>query len=181
MATGKGRTGQGLIAFKVEVDPSPAAIARAYRGIGKEFSDWRPAWQKLVPQLQKGIRQNFATQGGALGSRWKPNDPAYDVRPKKQGKAQLVLTGEMMQAFTGRQTVQEMGKGRLVFGSDEIPQARSTNFGRGGINDRTSPKRMFFAWSKQMSNSMLGILDDHTKALLLQLADKIAKLPEAKR
>lgn len=180
MATGKGRTGQGLIAFKVEVDPSPAMIAKAYRGIGKEFSDWRPAWQRLIPELQKGIRRNLSTKGGALGTQWKPNDPAYETRPAKRGKAQLVLTGELMTAFTGLSAVQEIGKSRLVFGSDEVAHARSTNFGTGSGGTR-KPRRMFFAWNKQMSNSMLDIVDGHTKALLLQLADKIAKLPEAKR
>lgn len=170
----------GLIAFKLTVDPSPALLAKAYGLAAKEFSDWRPAWKRMIPHLQQGIRRNFSSRGGALGNAWPSVDPAYDVRKRREGggRAQLVLTGAMFRDATGPSAVQKITKSHIEYGIDTHPQARSLNFGRTRSGSgRRVKKKPFMGWNPQMDAALLRETDDHARFLLNKLADTIERLP----
>ena len=126
--------------------------------------------------MKRGIAKNISSKGAAIGVRWSPNDPAYEVRPEKRGNAQLTLTGQMVAAFTSDSAVQRLDESRLEFGSYDFPQARAINFGWGSDHGGGASMRAFVDWNPQMQKAMLVNLDFHAKSLFKKISDDLAKI-----
>ena len=56
--------------FRVAITPSPSKIAKLFGDSGKEFANFKPAFQSLAPKMVEGIRRIYASKGAVIGEPW---------------------------------------------------------------------------------------------------------------
>lgn len=159
------KPGGGRISWRIEVDPDPSVIEKAYGNLARKLVDWRPALQRLIPVIASGTRAVFNTKGGALGEPWFPLTPAYARRKAKRGgRAMLFVSGALRAELTSRAGVLGLNKKRLTFGTD-LPYARSIHFGQ---------RRRLLGWTGDMQARASQIMSEHAKRLLEEASTRIA-------
>lgn len=158
--------------LEINISPSPAKLARAMGpDFRKEFSDFRPAWQELLPKWSRGLEQNVRSQGGTLGEQWDP-PAAGTVRQRGPGPAG-VATGRML-ARLGSPALakRSLTKRRLVVG----PKESYPYIFHFGAKSRGQPERRFIAVSQAMRHDGERVMDRFIRARLEALAAKIDRL-----
>lgn len=171
---GTSTSGKGDYRVKFVVDPSPLAMAKVIGGLGKEFSDWRPAWRRLVPHLAAGIRQNIDSRGSTLSRPWPATHPRYAQRKARRGfgRIDLVLSGKLVAEATSPNSVVSMTPRRVSFGT-QLPYARAVQFGKGKKSGRS-----FMGWNSRMLQHAREIMNDHAATLIARASDRISRLSE---
>jgi hypothetical protein len=164
--------GKGDFRFRIRANPSPAAISKILGGLGEEFSDWRPAWQRMVPTLADGILENIDTRGASLGETWPAERDRYVRRKARQGfgRMELYRTGTLVSQLSPASGVRRMGRRSVSFGT-KVPYGRAVNFGRNGARGRR-----FMGWSPRMKTAAEMVMHEHAQALLSKAAARIASL-----
>lgn len=150
------------------VDPSPRAIAKQMRFLGREFRSWRPAWRQALPWIVAGVRENFRSEGSTLGDPWEPLARATWRRKLAagQGGGPLVGTGtNILNPISGGGVVQ-MTATRLRYGLT----SSIANIQHHGTKDGRLPGRRFVAWSPVMEAATMRALEQYARYLLRKAA-----------
>jgi phage gpG-like protein len=162
-----GTRGKGNINWRLEVDPDPRKIARAYRELG----------------ITAANRKVFGSKGASLGMPWAPVTEMYARRKERRGmgRATMFLTGSLRAALTSSAGVLSMTKRRLVFGTD-LPYARAMQFGftatpgKGRIKHKhQTPPRRLLDWTRETKAGAAEIMQEHAQQLMNAAAAKMAK------
>lgn len=171
--------GKGEFAYRITIDPSPLKLARILGGLGKDFKNWKPAFQKIAPAIVAGIGANIRSRGAALGMRWKPvdSDSPYLRRKVREGfgRAELVATGALMREITTASRSSLNITARSLRYGTSLPYAPAVNFGRQGGSFKRGRQtgikaRWFMGWNDAMKASAIRELNTHAHELLSRAA-----------
>lgn len=88
--------------FRAVLETKPAMDALA--AIADRARDLRPAWRAVVAYLRAATIQQFASQGGRLGTPWQPLSPAYAIAKARKYPGQPILraTDAMFNSLAGQ-------------------------------------------------------------------------------
>lgn len=70
-----------------EIKPTVEAL----RAMRERLRDLRPAWRAVLTYLRGATKDQFRTEGGRGGARWKPLNPQYEKFKKVQYPGQPIL------------------------------------------------------------------------------------------
>lgn len=126
----------------VGMDPSPEQVQAAIKQLGKDLTDWRPAWVQIAPIIRSGIVDTIKGRGSPIGASWPGHERKYLRRKLKQGfsRAELYRTGRLVASILSEAGA-TMTKLALKVGTS-LPYARAMQFGytrtgaKGGIGKR---------------------------------------------
>ena len=81
-----------------------AQVNLGFDRMGLRIKDLRPAWRKIHKHLLTAQKEQFATQGGRGGQRWRPLSASYlGYKLKRWGPRPILqASGRMFKAFTTR-------------------------------------------------------------------------------
>lgn len=159
-------------AFVIISDPSPRALARRLRELGREFRSWRPAWRAALPYVARGVHGNLTSQGSSLSSPWPPLQPATLRRKARMGQSRGMLIGtgaSIADPLSGGGASVEISATRMRYG---IP-GLVPNVQHFGSSKRRIPARRFMAWTPAMENAVLVQMDALAKQLLAVASQRI--------
>lgn len=129
--------GTGIINVRVDVYPPISQVISRYQHLATELRDWRPTWDRMIPQLRREMGRIFMSQGSTTaGGKWGPWSKGYKKR--RPNGAIMVLSGKLLNKLTTR-GVLTRNKRMLRFGVRH-PGARALNFGSFKLNLK---RRMF--------------------------------------
>jgi len=143
--------------FQVEWVIAPTV--KALEELKGRLRDLTPAWPAIVVYLNLATLQNFITQGGRIGSPWRPLSAAYAKwkAVKYPGQPILRASDRLFRSVTSKteDTVEESGPDFLTWGT-------SVYYGRyhqrGG---RRLPKRVFLMINDQDRRAIKLIVQAH--------------------
>jgi phage gpG-like protein len=90
--TGSKSLGQAGVVIEA---PGAAQLARRLQRWGTAIEDARPAFEEILPMLNKGEAAVFDSSGAAIGERW----PAAAQPERKTDSHLLVATGELRRSL----------------------------------------------------------------------------------
>ncbi len=159
-----------MTSFVVIIDPSPRAIARRLRELGREFRSWRSAWRQVLPYLVRGVEENFASQGARNGAPWPALKPGTLRRKARMGqnRGALIGTGENVAAPLHGGGAVTMTATKLRYGiSSKVANIQQHGSKRG------LPPRRFMDWNRQMEAATTAALDAYARQLIGVASAKI--------
>jgi phage gpG-like protein len=134
--------------------PDAEALAQRLQRFAASVSDARPAFEAMLPYLNRGEEQAWSTSGAALGTHWPPAaDPERKVDPRM-----LVATGALRASLAGQTGESERvaTSTELRFGT-RVPYARFHEDGTSRM-----PARPFLGVPDSMSRELVAIMDRYT-------------------
>lgn len=159
----------------MRIDPSPGSLSKIAGGLGKDLSNYRPAWRLIAPIIAAGIARNIQSRGGALGETWPRENRNYQRRKAREGKGrvELVVSGKLLADMTTLAGIQSMTAKRLVFGTKQ-KYARAVNFGFATDRGKTQIRpRKFAGWNDSMKQEAGEVLDLFVRELLVAASDRL--------
>lgn len=163
--------------FTLIADPSPRAIAKQLRSLGREFRSWRPAWHAAAPLVARGLHDNVLRRGSTIGETWAPLKAATERRKARLGRNRGPLIG------TGASILDPLagGSARVVLTASKMKigvPGVAANVQHFGSEKRRIPARRFMDWSPPMEAAVKTAMDLHARKLI---ADALAKMNAAVR
>ena len=110
-------------------------LSRVLRDIGDGVKDWTPAFRESAEELVKIFSNDvFATQGDAIGERWKPLTPRYLAKKIEDGYPAdtLIRTGAMKKNFKSlfKSDMAEIWNSTAYFQYHQSDKPRQSNLPR---------------------------------------------------
>lgn len=163
------------VSFTILADPSPRAIARELRALGREFRTWRPAFRAMAPYLARGLAGNLSTAGGSIGAHWAPLRPDTLQRKARLGRDRRVLVG------TGATFAEPLASGgaiklsavRMRIG---VPSGKVAGVQTYGSRKRGIPARSVLGWTAAMQHAAELEMERYAREMLRRAADSIGRL-----
>jgi len=152
-----------MIRIRFTPNPPLQTVARILKEGANEFRDFRPAWNRIRPQLSQSVAQTIRTEGAALGVAWPPPSPEYLKRKIREGHGStpLVRTGALLGAAAGDKNYFSPTKLRMTY------RAR-TNYAA-----PVQALRPFFAFTPQMEALIEDEIEAEAEKILAKMADAI--------
>lgn len=158
--------------FTIIADPSPRALSKAIKQLGRDVRSWRPAWRAAAPYLARGIAANITGRGGLNGAAWAPLKPGTVRRKMRlgQNRGPLIGTGaNILDPFTGGSAVVDMTATRMKVGVAN----KIANIQHHGSTKRGIPARRFVDWNRPMEAAVMRAMDVHARAMIAKVAARI--------
>lgn len=130
--------------------PGAAQLARRLQRWGTAIEDARPAFEKMLPYLNRGEAEVFDSSGAAIGHRW----PAAAQPERKTDPRMLVATGQLsrsLEAQTG-ESVRTTTATELRFGT-RVPYGRFHETGTSRM-----PARPFMQMPDAINRDLVNIM-----------------------
>lgn len=174
----------GTLPKLVITAPSLMKVAKVLEGSPRRFSDFRPAWQQLLPFLAEGLEQNLKSGGDSLGARFP--ELATSTAAFRQriglGTQILIRRGDLLSNVANpssakRQLTRSMLRvgpsaelGRYPF----VLHYGSPSAGKGGRS--RIPARPYIHLSESMRTVSLNVVNAHAIRMLGELAEELRAL-----
>ena len=133
------------------------------------------AWPKVGSYLSAVNRRQFATNGGYLGTPWKPLKPDYLLWKVREGYSShtLIQTGAMRLSFTSRPMAIEVYSGNKArFGSDH-PLAAFHQRGTHRNGKRAVPARPIMRVTPKVRKDVKDIIADYILGKRVTVMDRL--------
>lgn len=108
-----------MAAVTLDIDVEGLGIADGLTRFASLVQDFTPAWEKVGEDFKRTVNEQFTTEGGRGGTRWKPLAPST-IRQKGAGGSILVRTGALRSSVTGGPGyIKSISARRTTFGTSD--------------------------------------------------------------
>jgi len=155
--------GKGEIRARLELTPSAAVVARAFREAGVEAGDFRPAWPRAGAAMRAGILRGMQSRGASLGYKWPRGNPEYLRRKLRAGLGSepLVRRGRLKGRVLSAAPI---GGKRSVTISIPGKQYPALQFKRG---------YWFVGWDDQTKRDVFEAVDTYVQQIFARIRNKL--------
>lgn len=162
--------------FRVAITPSPSKIAKLFGDSGKEFANFKPAFQSLAPKMVEGIRRIYASKGAVIGEPWPGLKNKYYLAKKARkgwSTAEMYASGVLASSIRPLSITRRS----LKVGVRDVPYAKAMQWGRrsNNIAVRKGGARVFVALDDTAKAQAREELSAHLNALMAMLAKRISE------
>lgn len=153
-------------------DPSPRAIARVIKGLGRSLRTWRPAFKAVLPYVAQGIRDNIRSRGASVGSPWARLATSTLRRKARLGQTRgpLIGSGENIDKPLNGGAIVKLSATRMSYGVKGLV-ANVQHFGR---KKGDLPPRRYMAWNASMEAVLHLAMERHAQKLLTIAREQMA-------
>jgi len=132
-------------------------------GVSAALGDLSPVWRDVQDIFVAMMAQQFATEGGAGGTRWEPLSPTYAARKQREVGSLPILqySGRLQRSLTSKRDAEHIfnhGPSWAEYGTS-VPYARAHHY---GYPPRNLPARPVIpTWSQDEGERIVDALLAH--------------------
>lgn len=149
-----------VASMQIRLRPSARRMGRALGALGKDLTDFKPVFRRLLPVLAGDIENNLRQQGAPVGDRWAELSPSRIHQKQRKGLPMeaLVASGALSAELSSPQRMQRsLTQSRLVVG----PQSKLAYLHHFGGGRSNLPPRRFVAMSNSARRRVLRAMFEH--------------------